>query len=72
MLKYNCPCCSVPLQLVETRPRGDTCEPDTMSIDLHFECMTCAHILSMIVNVPEIQFIPSDQWYDHLNPEPGD
>jgi len=63
--KYRCPCCKDLLTLVEARRRHGTIgDMTTYSVDLHFECMECSHILSIVVNVPYGPFIPEGQWYD--------
>lgn len=63
MTEYVCPCCKVPLQCVGfVHLLGDAFGS---SVDLHFECMTCAHLISIVINVPDGSFIPDKQMWNY-------
>ena len=65
MTNYQCPSCRELLSMVNITTRTGSIGGEVVtSHDLHFECMTCPHILSMVVNVPNGTFIPHAQWYN--------
>lgn len=59
-VRYVCPCCQHTLTHTETRSREGTMDGGIVySYDLHFECMTCSHIMAVVVNVPNpLKFRP--------------
>ena len=57
---YHCPRCQQLMDHVETRTMHDGTF-DTGGLEwynVHFECMTCAPILSVTISLPEKQFLP--------------